>query len=568
MSTNGFSQSGRGDRVTGASFATRSPVLARQGIAATSHPLASQVAIDILKQGGTAVDAAIAANSTLGLMEPTGCGIGGDLFALVWSPADRKLFGLNASGPAPKGLTFRDMLTELNKIGLSNVPSYGPFSVTVPGAVAGWYKLHERFGKLSMDTLLQPAIEYAESGFAVTQVVARDMAFNLRKYKEEIHLIPEFENFQKTFLHNGRMPLEGEVFRNQDLAQTLRTIAAGGRDAFYRGAIAQTIDTYARKVGLRLRISDLNSFEAEWVEPLSTDYRGYRVYELPPNSQGLAALQMLNILEGFDLQSLGHNSVDFLHLQVEAKKLAFEDRARYYADPRFSDIPVEWLISKEYAKTRRIKIDHERAKVYSPGTLPELGDTVYLTVADSSGLMVSLIQSNYLGMGSGLVADGTGFVLQNRGALFSLDPEHPNAYVRGKRPFHTIIPAFVTKDGQPFLSFGVMGGAFQPQGHVQILCNIIDFKMNVQEAGDAARYRHAGNSQPTSSLTGGKTSLGVILVESGVSQKVREGLQARGHEVQVVSGAYGGYQAIRWDPVQGVYHGGSEMRKDGAVIGY
>ena len=560
-----FAQSGRGDRPVGRAFATRSPVLAQRGMAATSQPLASQVAIDILKAGGSAVDAAIAANATLGLMEPTGSGMGGDLFAIVWDPASKKLHGLNASGPSPGGLSYDQMLKEVGEGG--RIPSYGPLPVSVPGAVDGWFKLHQRFGKLPMNRVLQPAIEYAGSGFPVSPVIAAEMQGNLRAYESSMDDITEFDNFRKTYMPEGRLPNQGEVFRNPDLAVTLSLIAQQGRDVFYKGRIADTIDAYARRVGIHLRKSDFEAFQSEWVDPVSINYRGHDVYELPPNGQGVAALQMLNILEGFDLKGSGHNSTDYLHLHLEAKKLAFEDRARFYADPHFSEAPLARLLSKDYAARQRATISRDRVlqKIEVDDKALEEGDTIYLTVADHTGMMVSLIQSNYMGMGSGLVADGLGFALQNRGALFALEKGHPNVYAPGKRPFHTIIPAFVLKDGEPFLSFGVMGGAMQPQGHAQVLCNLIDFGMNVQEAGDAARYRHLGSSQPTGERM---TDGGSLTLESGIGEDVRSGLSRLGHRFGSGPGYYGGYQAILWDPVQRVYHGASEMRKDGQVIGY
>ena len=449
----------------------------------------------------------------------------------------------------------------------------------MPGAVDGWFELHERFGALPMADVLAPAIRYAREGFPLSQVIAYYWQGNLDRFSQELDLLPD-ENWRETYLvpdgDSTRAPVEGELFRNPDLARTLELIAEGGRDAFYEGPIADTIDAYMRRIGGHLRKEDFAGHESEWVEPVSVTYRGVEVYELPPNGQGVAALQMLNILEEFDLQAMGHNSAEYLHVQTEAKKLAFEDRARFYADPAFTDVPLDGLLSKDYAARRRALISMDSvltdvrhgdpdAFAQATGKLEE-GDTIYLTVADSSGMMVSLIQSNYVGMGSGLVPDGLGFMLQDRGALFTLEEGHPNAYEPGKRPFHTIIPAFATKDGRPFLSFGLMGGAMQPQGHVQIICNLVDFGMNVQEAGDAARYRHTGSSQPT----GGEamTDGGTLLLESGVPADVAERLRAMGHDVEVTKGGFGGYQAILWDAQRGVYHGATEMRKDGTVSGY
>lgn len=555
---------GGGDRPAGAPFATRSPVLAQNGIAATSHPLATQVALDVLKAGGSAVDAAVAANAALGVMEPTGCGIGGDLFAIVWDPRAKKLHGLNASGRSPAGLTLAELKNRLGD--RPTIPLFGPLPVSVPGAVSGWIALHKKFGSLPLQQVLGPAIGYARGGHPVSEVIAHYWSMNLRRFAANSKDIPELENFRTTFTREGSAPAMGQVFKNPDLAKTLEAIAETQGAAFYRGALAATIDAYCRRVGCALRKEDLAAHTAEWVEPVSVSYRGHDVYELPPNGQGIAALQMLRVLEGFDLASLGHNSAAYLHRHVEAKKLAFADRARFYADPAFSRAPVEALLSEDYATRRRALIDPERAaRTVEPGN-PRLenGDTVYLTCADRNGMMVSLIQSNYVGMGSGLVPDGLGFVLQDRGALFTLEPGHPNVYAPKKRPFHTIIPAFVLKNGEPFLSFGVMGGAMQPQGHVQILCNMIDFGMNVQAAGDAARYNHTGSSQPTGTRM---TTGGVVRLESGVPLAIRRQLEKLGHAVKV-TGSFGGYQAIYWDAENRVYHGASEMRKDGQAAGY
>ncbi len=545
-----------GDRITGKKFATRSEVIARHGMAATSHPLATQIALEILKKGGTAVDAAIAANAALGLMEPTGNGIGGDLFAIVWDAKTRKLYGLNASGRSPKSLT----LEYFKKHGYKKIPSHGPLPVTVPGCVDGWFELHRKFGRLPMTDILEPAIRYAREGFPVTELIAY-------YWQRSVPILRKYPNFEKIFTINGRAPRKGEIFRNPYLANTLEKIARGGRDVFYKGEIARTIADYMKRNGGFLSYEDLAAHKSEWVEPVSTNYRGYDVWELPPNGQGIAALQMLNILEGYDIASMGFGSADYLHVLIEAKKLAFEDRAKFYADPAFNDIPVQWLISKEYAAERRKLINMKRAgRSYPPGN-PALhdGDTIYLTVADAEGNMVSLIQSNFRGMGSGMTPDDLGFILQDRGELFNLEEGHFNTYAPGKRPFHTIIPAFVTKDGKPFLSFGVMGGDMQPQGHVQILVNIIDFGMNLQEAGDAPRIRHAGSSQPT----GGKmTDGGVVYMESGFDYEVIRELRRRGHRIAWSIGGYGGYQAIMFDAKNGVYIGASESRKDGQAAGY
>ncbi|GGE34329.1 gamma-glutamyltransferase [Marinicauda pacifica] len=561
-----------GDRISGMPFATRSPVLARNGAAATAHPLATQVAIEILKSGGSAVDAAIAANAALGLMEPVGNGVGGDLFAIVYDPATQQVYGLNAAGPSPRSLSYEQMLEEVGGPD-GSIPPLGVLPVSVPGTVDGWFAMHERFGNLPMEDILAPAIGYAEDGFPVTQLIAYYWNRNMSIFAERFEAgeIQEFDNARMTYLNEqGEAPAEGEIFTNPDLANTLRRIAEGGRDAFYEGEIAETIDAYMERIGGYLSAEDLADFSSEWIEPVSVNYRGYDVWELPPPGQGIAALQMLQILEPYDLAGMGFMSADALHVMIEAKRLAFEDRARFYADPDFADIPVETLISEAYADERRSLISPDTARESVPHGDPaaiEHGDTTYLTVADSSGMMVSLIQSNFRGMGSGLVPDGLGFMLQDRGELFSLDPDHPNVYAPGKRPFHTIIPAMVTRDGQAWMSFGVMGGAMQPQGHVQILTNMIDFGLNVQDAGDAARWRHQGSTQPTDPVTE-EGGLGVVAVESGISEEVREALRARGHVIEDGDGGFGGYQAIMRDPETGVYAAASESRKDGSAMGY
>ncbi len=567
MMSTAFGDVGGGDRVYGASFATRAPAVGVHGMAATAHPLATLVALDILKAGGSAVDAAIAANAALGLMEPVANGMGGDLFAIVWDPETEQLYGLNASGRSPRGRSLEELRDRLGDA--ITIPSVGSLPVTVPGAVDGWFELHDRFGRLPMSEVLAPAITYAREGFPLTQLIAyyweRNMAILERRY-EEGPWLEEFDNARATYLIDGVAPAEGVIFRNPDLANTLEILARDGRDAFYRGDIANVIDTYMRRIGGDLRFEDLAAHESEWVDPVSVNYRGYDVFEMPPNTQGVAALQMLQILEGFDLAAMGPGA-DALHLMVEAKRLAFEDVARYYADPEFSDIPLEWLISDEYATERRalISMDHAMTDVGPGEQRLEQGDTTYLTVADESGMMVSLIQSNYRGMGSGLVADGLGFMFQDRGELFSLEEGHPNVYEPGKRPFHTIIPAFVMRDGQPLMSFGLMGGDMQPQGHVQVLVNIIDFGMNLQEAGDAARFRHVGSSTPTGTPADG---VGIVELESGYGPAIREDMELRGHVPVDGSGGFGGYQAIWRDPETGVYFGASEMRKDGMAAGY
>ena len=544
------------DRITGETFATRSEVIAVEAMAATSQPLATQVALDILKQGGNAVDAAIAANAMLGLVEPTGNGIGGDLFAIVWDARTQHLYGLNASGRSPYSLTL-DVFREL---GLESIPSHGPLPVTVPGAVDGWFELHGRFGKLPLQQILAPAIRYAREGFPVTELIAY-------YWQRSVPTLEVWSGFKEVFMPDGRAPRKGEIFRNPALAKTLQMIAEGGRDAFYKGEIARTIDAFMKREGGYLSYRDLAEHTSEWVEPVSTDYRGYEVWELPPNGQGIAALQMLNILEGYDLAAMGFGSTDHVHTFVEAKKLVFEDRARWYADPDFNDIPVRELISKEYAARRRELIDPRRAADSYEAGNPALeeGDTIYLTVADRDRNMVSLIQSNYRGMGTGLSPGGLGFILQDRGELFTLEEGHFNTYEPHKRPFHTIIPAFVTRDGEPYMSFGVMGGATQPQAHAQIIINMVDFGMSLQEAGDAPRILHQGSSQPTGEKM---TDGGRLVLEAGYPYETIRELVRRGHSVGWDIGPYGGYQAILFDAEQGVYYGASESRKDGQAAGY
>lgn len=543
------------DRITGRPAATRSEVIAASGMAATSQPLATQIALDVLKQGGTAVDAAIAANAALGLMEPTGCGMGGDLFAIVWDNKTKQLYGLNASGRSPKSLT----LDEFKKRELTSIPSLGPLPVSVPGCVDGWFELHGRFGKLPMEQVLAPAISYAENGFPVSELIAYywGRSVGLKRYP----------GFEETFLRDGRAPRKGEIFKNPMLANTLRRIASEGREVFYKGDIARTISDFMKENEGYLSYEDLASHTSEWVQPVSYNYRGYELWELPPNGQGIAALQILGILETFDLQAFGFGSTEHIHHFVEAKKLAFEDRARFYADPQFHEIPVRELISKQYLAERSKLIRSRRAaRSYDAGN-PALqhGDTIYLTVADKDRNMVSLIQSNYRGMGSGMCPPGLGFCLQDRGELFDLTEGRMNSYAPGKRPFHTIIPAFVTKDGKPFISFGVMGGATQPQGHAQILMNIVDFGMNLQEAGDAPRILHTGSSQPTGERM---TDGGIVSLETGFDYETIRNLVGLGHTIQFNVGSYGGYQAIKYDAENDVYLGASESRKDGQAAGY
>lgn len=547
------------DRVTGKLWASRSEVLAKNGMAATSHPLATQVALEILRGGGNAVDAAIAANAALGLMEPTGCGIGGDCFALVWEASSGRLYGYNGSGRSPASLSLEELHRELDKLGLKTIPSKGVLPLSVPGTVDAWFALHERFGSFDMAAILAPAIRYAREGHPVPQVIAH-------YWESAVRVFAGQPGFLETFSKGGRAPGEGEIWKNPDLAATYETLAREGRDAFYKGSIAERISAFVQEHGGFMGIEDLAAHLGEWVEPVSTTYRGCQVWELPPNGQGLAALQMLNILENFDLAGMGFESVDYWHHLIEAKKLAFEDRARFYADPDFHNIPVDWLISKEYARQRAALIDPQRAaRSLESGNPPQEGDTIYLTVADAAGNMVSLIQSNYRGHGSGVCPTGLGFGLQNRGESFALQDGHFNQYAPRKRPFHTIIPAFITRQGRPWISFGLMGGSMQPQGHVQIVVNLIDFGMNLQEAGDAPRMIHNGSSQPTGEIMGDG---GVVALESGLPYHVLRGLKERGHALQVLVGWFGGYQAIQYDAATGIYRGASESRKDGQAAGF
>ncbi len=545
------------DRRAGKPWSTRSEVIAQHGMVCSSHPLATQIGIDTLKKGGSAADAAIAVNAALGLMEATGCGVGGDLFAIVWDTKTQKLYGLNSSGPAPKNMT----IDKLKEKGLTRMPKFGPYPVTVPGCVDGWFELHKKFGVLPMSEILRPTIDYANNGFPLTQIIAPNFQEDIEFYSRD------YPNVKETYAPNGEVWKKGDVFRNPMLAKTLSLLAEKGRDEFYKGSIARTIGDFFQSQGGFLSYEDMAGYAAEWIEPVGTNYRGYDVWELPPNGQGIAALQMLNILEQYDMKSFGFGSAEHIHAFVEAKKLAFEDRAKYYADMRFTDVPVKELISKDYAKKRRAEIDDDRAsRGPKAGVIAATDNTVYLTAADKDGNMVSFIQSNFYGMGSGMVPPGLGFMLQNRGELFSLDENHANALLPGKRPFQTIIPAFITKDGKPFMPRGVMGGDFQPLGHVQMVLNIIDFGMNLQEAGDAPRINHTGSSTPQGEVRGGG---GTVVLENGFSAETRRRLVDMGHKVGFdYGGSYGGYQAIMHDAKRGVYFGASDSRKDGCAMGY
>ncbi|WP_395647095.1 gamma-glutamyltransferase family protein [Terricaulis sp.] len=583
---------GRGERISGLPFATRSPVVAPHGAAATAHPLATQVAIDVLQSGGSAIDAAIAANALLGVVEPTGNGVGGDIFVIVWDPRTQRLYGYNGSGRSPRGLSLAALRRRAREMGNADqVPSFGAASVSVPGAVDGWFALHERFGRKPMPELLAPAIRYAREGAPIPQYIASAWAANLRRFEGELAAgrIEEFDNARYTYFcerqevvvqvvdgqgrdmgpvyHCGdsKVPDGHSLFRNPDLANTLQLIADGGRDAYYRGPIAHTIDAYMRRIHGWLRYEDLARHQGEWVDPICAPYRDVQVCELPPNSQGVAALQTLRILEGFNMREMGFLSPDALHLQIEATRLAFADRAQFYGDPAFTHFDTRQLLTDQYTAQRRALIQMDRSMPPPPHAELRIdGDTTYLTTADSDGMMVSLIQSNYRGMGSGLVPDGLGFMLQDRGELFSLQRGSPNLYAPGRRPFQTIIPAFALRNGQPWLAFGVMGGDMQPQGHVQIILNLIDYGMDLQAAGDAARYRFYGGVEPTGEQPDGA---GFVAMENGIPADVRAELERRGHRIRPGDGNFGGYQAIMRHP-NGVYEAATEMRKDGAAAGY
>jgi gamma-glutamyltranspeptidase/glutathione hydrolase len=542
------------DRPAGPLHKTRSTVMARQGMAATSQPLATMTAIDILKRGGNAIDAAIAANAVLGVVEPMSCGIGGDLFAIVWDAKTQKLIGLNASGRSPTSTSIELFKTK----GLAVIPTHGPLSWSVPGCVDGWDQLHKRFGTKAFSELLAPAIAYAETGFPVSEIIAADW----QGAETSLKAIP---TSSACYLPGGHAPGKGTIFRNPALARSLRAIAQEGRDAFYRGALADAMVRYSQAAGGLFSHSDFAEHTTQFVDPVSTNYRGYDVWELPPNTQGIAVLQMLNLLEPFDLKSMGPKSAEALHLMIEAKKLAYEDRAKFYADPDFRPLPIATLISKPYADRRRAALNPDKANLHPVPGDPAQTDTIYMTVVDKDFNCVSLIQSNFHGFGSHHVPGDLGFVIQNRGSLFALDPKHLNRLEPRKRPFQTIIPGFITKDGKPWLSFGLMGGDMQAQGHVQVICNLIDFGMDVQEAGDAARFRHFGSSEPTGQPANGG---GMVALESGIPPTVRSQLEAKGHRLVDAPGTYGGYQAIRIDLEHGVLSAGSDPRKDGAAMGY
>src|SRR6476660_5881934 len=559
------------DRITGKTFATRAEVLATHGMVCTSVPAATEVGVEILKRGGSAVDAAIAANATLGLMEPVSNGIGGDLFAIVYSAKENKLYGINGSGRSPLGLGYDAMKAELAKLHRETIPPRGMLPISVPGCVDAWAELHKKFGKLKLSDDLAPAIRYAEEGFPVTDLIAYYWSFGPRLYKG----LPGAFAATYTLDGKGRTPGKGDIFKNPDLARTLRLIGEKGRDAFYKGEIADKIDAFMRDNGGFLRKTDFEKHTSTWIDPVSVNYRGYDIFELPPNGQGIATLQILNILEGFDLRAMGRNSPKTLHTMIEAKKIAWVDRAKFYAaerrtvsDPKHAAKTVEAGSPQNGADAppRRSAGISARGRAGSSSLIDD-GDTIYMCTADDEGNMVSLIQSNYRGMGSGIVVPGLGFMFQDRGELFSMDPQHANVYAPGKRPFHTIIPGFVMKDGKPWEAFGVMGGGMQPQGHVQVLTNQIDFGLNAQEAGDASRWQHEGDNEPT----GEKMEKGgYVEVESGIPYEIVRELEKRGHEVRFDVGGYGGYQAIKVELHDGqrVYVGASESRKDGQAAGY
>ncbi|WP_296600527.1 gamma-glutamyltransferase family protein [Phenylobacterium sp.] len=550
-----------GDRIDGATWAGRSAVWGLHGAAATAHPLATQAAIDMLRAGGSAVDAAIAANAVLGFGEPISCGIGGDCFVMLWDPKTKKVVGLNGSGRSPRGLSLETVRSRATDKGM--IPSYGAISVSVPGAVDAWWSLHQRYGKLKWKDLFAPAIAHCEEGAPMIQNTAFYVEASNRNFSRS-KAIEEIDNFRKVWIQHGRTPREGEIFRNPGLGRTYRLIAEGGGRAFYEGEIAETIERYFKRIGGWMTKADLAAHHSEWVEPRSIDYRGVDVWALPPNSQGLVTLQMLNILAEFDIKGMGFQSAAAIHHEVEAKRLAFEDRARFYADPAFYKQPVEWLLSKEYARERAKLIRPDAiAPIYYPGKAPSHGDTTYFTTADKDGMMVSIIQSNYRGMGSGLMPDGLGFMFQDRGELFALTDGHPNVYAPGKRPFQTIIPGFATKGGEPMLSFGVMGGDMQPQGQTQIVSNIVDFGLGLQEAGDSPRWHHDGGMEPTGEDLG---QPGVLNLETGVPEATKAALAKLGWVMKPAPGGYGGYQAIqRWP---GRYAAATEMRKDGVALAY
>ena len=557
-----------GDRIAGASFASRSAAMGCSGAAGTAHPLATLTAIEILKKGGSAIDAAVATNAVLGFVEPTSCGIGGDCFAMIWDPKLKKVVTLAGSGRSPKALTL-DIARSRAKNG--SLPAYGAVSISVPGALDAWWTLHQRYGKLKWAELFEPAIHYCETGSPTPQIIGHYIKIGLANFTAPGSGVEETANALHTFAPNGKAPIEGDMRRNPDLARTYRLIAEGGRDAYYDGPIAKTIEAYFKRIGGWITADDLRAQHAEWDDPIVTNYRGVDVYAMAANTQGLATLQLLNIAENFDLRGMGFQSAESLHVQIEAKRLAYEDRARYYADPHFAKIPIDWLNSKEYAKERakQIKLDGILTPVH-PGQAPSHGDTTYFTVADKDGIMISQIQSNFRGLGSGLVADGLGFMFQDRGQLFSLEDGHPNIYAPGKRPFQTIIPGFACKDGKPWMSFGVMGGDMQPQGQAQIIINRVDYGLDIQAAGDSPRWHHEGSSQSMGEDPADLSPKGILRLESGIPESTRKALETLGWPIGPSDGGFGRYEAIEphTDGPDRFYSAASEMRADGCALAY
>ncbi len=528
---------------------SRSEVIAPNGMVAASQPLAAQVGLEILKSGGNAIDAAVAVNAMLGLVEPHMNGVGGDLFAIVWDADSEQLYALNGTGRAPYEISRETLVSQ----GYERMPGSGPLTWTVPGAVDAWSQLVDRFGTMELAELLEPAIGYARNGFPVSEIIQGQWA-------SSTPALEQWPTSAATYLPNGRPPAVGDLFKNPQLADTYEQIAHGGRDAFYRGEIARKIVAFSEATGGYFTMADFEDHTSAWVDPVSTNYRGYDIWEVPPNSSGILALMILNIMEGYDIASLGHNSAEALHLFTEAKKLVWADRNTYVADADANELPARQLIAKPYAEARRTLIDRQRAATdVTPGNPFEHSDTVYLTVVDKDRNAISLIESIFGSFGSKAVPADLGFALQNRGSGFTLEDGHLNSLEPHKRSLHTNMPGFVTKDGKPFMPFGVMGGPMQPQGHWQVLSNIIDHGMNIQEAGDAARVRHSPSTYPG----------GTLAVEPGISDEVIAELRRRGHHVQRAGGGgMGGYQAIMIHPNTGMLHGGTDPRKDGLVAGY
>ena len=545
----------------------RSEVFGSNGAAATSHPLATLTGVEILKKGGSAVDAAIAINAALGFLEPTANGIGGDLYAMLWDPAASRVVGIASSGRSPRGLGIETVRSRTRD---GVLPPYGAVTVTVPGTVDAWWRLHQRYGKLRWAELFDPAIAYAEGGVPLSPVVAYYMNRAMANFGKPGQGIEEIANAQAIYA-SGERAKAGEIFRNRDLARTYRMIAQGGRDAFYEGDIARTIEAYFRRIGGWLTRADLAAHQSNWNVPAMTTYRDVGVHALAENTQGLATLQILNMLERFDLRSAGFQSPLAIHLGAEAKRLAYEDRARWYGDPNFSLVPVDWLISKDYAAERAKLIRPDRINPdVRPGNAPSQGDTTYFSVADRTGMMVSMIQSNFRGMGSGLVADGLGFMFQDRGQLFTLQDGHPNVYAPGKRPFQTIIPGFATRDGKPWLSFGVMGGGMQPQGQAQIIMNRVDFDLDGQAAGDAPRWQHEGSSERMGEDDKSIGGTGLLRLETGVPDATAAALAGMGWRIGASDGGFGRYSSVERRNSGGelVYAAASDVRADGLGLAY